>query len=160
MYGWLVCDGCGWMLIGVDLVLLLSVLVLWGWCWICGVVIDLLYWWVEVVGLVIGLVVGVVVLGFEGVVGVVFGWLLLVFVVFDLVVFWLFDWLIVLLVLGGVGVGWLGFVFDLFDCVIGGIVGFVVLWGIVIVYCVICKCEGMGGGDFKLFGVIGLWLGW
>lgn len=160
MHGRSACDGCGRTLTGVDLVPLLSALALRGRCRTCGAAIDPLHWRVEAAGLVIGLVAGAVAPGLEGVAGAVFGWLLLALAALDLVAFWLPDRLTALLALGGVGAGWLGFAPDPLDRVIGGIAGFAALWGIATAYRAIRKREGMGGGDPKLFGAIGLWLGW
>ena len=46
------------------------------------------------------------------------------------------------------------------DRAIGGAAGFSALWLIAAGYRAIRGREGMGGGDPKLFGAIGLWLGW
>ena len=56
--------------------------------------------------------------------------------------------------------GWLGIAPALTDRLIGGAGGFVALWAIGAGYRLVRHREGLGGGDPKLFGAIGLWLGW
>ena len=48
----------------------------------------------------------------------------------------------------------------LLDRVIGGVAGFAALWLVAFGYRRLRGREGLGGGDAKLFGAIGLWLGW
>ena len=45
------------------------------------------------------------------------------------------------------------------NSLIGGIFGYGIIWSIIFFYKQIKKKEGMGLGDAKLFGVIGLWFG-
>jgi len=49
---------------------------------------------------------------------------------------------------------------DLTSAVIGAIVGYMSLWSIYWLFKIITGKEGMGYGDFKLFALIGAWLGW
>ena len=46
-----------------------------------------------------------------------------------------------------------------FDSIIGGIVGYVIIYSIRFLFFKIRKIEGMGLGDAKLFLLIGIWLG-
>ena len=46
------------------------------------------------------------------------------------------------------------------NSLIGGIIGFGIIWLIIFFYKQIRKKEGMGLGDAKLFAVIGFWFGW
>ncbi|WP_197417796.1 prepilin peptidase, partial [Sphingomonas sp. CCH21-G11] len=46
------------------------------------------------------------------------------------------------------------------DRLIGGAAGFALLWSVAAVYQRLRGRVGLGGGDPKLFGAIGLWLGW
>ena len=41
----------------------------------------------------------------------------------------------------------------------GGLLGFLVLWSVAKFYALLTKKQGMGAGDFKLLGALGLWLG-
>ena len=45
------------------------------------------------------------------------------------------------------------------QALIGGAAGFGVLWGVNAIFKLIRKKDGMGGGDFKLAGILGLWVG-
>jgi len=49
---------------------------------------------------------------------------------------------------------------DLTSAVIGAMVGYLSLWSIYWLFKLVTGKEGMGYGDFKLFALIGAWLGW
>lgn len=49
---------------------------------------------------------------------------------------------------------------DLSNAVIGAAVGYLSLWSIYWLFKLVTGKEGMGYGDFKLFALIGAWLGW
>nr|WP_315471179.1 A24 family peptidase [uncultured Sphingorhabdus sp.] len=91
----------------------------------------------------------------------VFGWLLLPLIILDYQRLWLPNRLVIALA----GVGTVGGYFLLpdgiwTDRVIGGALGFLSLEAIRQGFRKIRNEEGMGGGDPKLFGAIGVWLGW
>ena len=46
------------------------------------------------------------------------------------------------------------------NSLIGGFLGYGIIWSIIYFYKQVRKKEGMGLGDAKLFGVIGFWFGW
>lgn len=154
------CDGCGRTLAAVELVPLVSLLVLRGRCRTCRALIPALHWQVELAAGAIGLVSGWLAPGVEGAAGAVFGWLLLTLGILDLGHWWLPDVLTGLLAATGLAGGLAGLGPPLGDRLIGGVAGFALLWGIAALYRRVRGREGMGGGDPKLFGGIGLWLGW
>ena len=160
VHGRSACDACGRTLTAIDLVPLLSALLLRGRCRTCGARIDPLHWRVEACGAVIGIAAGLVAPGYAGLAGAVFGWLLLALAALDLVAFWLPDRLTGLLAIGGAVGGIAGLAPDGIDRLIGGAAGFALLWLVARGYRMVRGHEGMGGGDPKLFGAIGLWLGW
>ncbi|HXH16121.1 MAG TPA: A24 family peptidase [Sphingomonas sp.] len=160
MAGRSACDSCGRTLRAVDLVPLLSALLLRGRCRGCEAAISPVHWRIELVGLVVGVAAGLVAPGPVGIAGAVFGWLLLALASLDLVAFWLPDRLTALLALGGLASGALGVDPLPTDRLIGGAAGFGVLWLVAFGYKRLRGRDGMGGGDPKLFGSIGLWLGW
>jgi len=108
----------------------------------------------------IGVAAGIVAPGPVGVAGAVFGWLLLALASLDLVAFWLPDRLTLLLAGTGVLSGAVGIDPPIVARAIGGIAGFGTLWLVAFGYRHLRGRDGMGGGDPKLFGAIGLWLGW
>ncbi len=160
MQGRSACDGCGRTLRAVELAPLLSALVLRGRCKGCGVAISPVHWRIELAGLMIGLAAGLVAPGPVGIAGAVFGWLLLALASLDLVAFWLPDRLTILLAATGLVGAALGIDPLLQERLIGGLAGFGALWLVAFGYRHLRGRDGMGGGDPKLFGAIGLWLGW
>ncbi len=66
--------------------------------------------------------------------------------------------------LGGMAVGWLGAAIcldlTLVDSLLGSLVGAGSLFLVGAVYRAVRKAEGMGGGDVKLMGMIGAFVGW
>ncbi|WP_242137436.1 A24 family peptidase [Sphingomonas sp. TREG-RG-20F-R18-01] len=160
VHGRSACDGCGVALGARDLVPLLSALVARGRCRTCGARIDPLHWQIELTALVIGVAAGLVAPGVAGAAGAVFGWLLLTLGALDVVAFWLPDGLTGTLALAGLATGALGVMPLLLNRVIGGVAGFVALWAVGAGYRLLRGRDGLGGGDPKLLGAIGLWLGW
>jgi leader peptidase (prepilin peptidase)/N-methyltransferase len=154
------CDGCDRALGPRDLVPLLSAALARGRCRACDVAIDPLHWRIEAIALSIGVVAGLVVPGPVGLAGAVFGWLLLALAALDVTQFWLPDALTLTLALAGLATALLGIDPPLADRLIGGAGGFAALWLIAFGYRRLRGREGLGGGDPKLFGAIGLWLGW
>jgi leader peptidase (prepilin peptidase)/N-methyltransferase len=46
------------------------------------------------------------------------------------------------------------------EALVGGAAGFGLLWTVNAVFKLVRKKDGMGGGDVRLAGILGLWLGW
>lgn len=154
------CDGCGVALGSRDLVPLVSALVSHGRCRTCAKPIDPTHWRVELAAAAIGVVALLAAPGLTGFAIAVIGWLALPLAVLDLKHFWLPDRLTAILAAMGVALGGLASDLGLTDRLIGGAVGFGALWFIAWAYRNIRKREGLGAGDPKLFGAIGLWTGW
>lgn len=154
------CDACGHTLRARDLVPIASVLVLRGRCRDCGAAIDGRHLAIEVAAVVIGATAGLAAAGPEALAGAIFGWLLLALAGLDVESLWLPDSLTAPLAFAGL----LGGVFTLepplVDRLIGGVAGFGALWLIAAGYKGVRGRHGLGGGDPKLLGAIGLWLGW
>ena len=97
----------------------------------------------------------------QAIAAVVFGWLLLPLIVLDHQHLWLPNRLVLLLAVMGVLVGpmltpdiaWTG-------RATGMLAGFLSLEIIRQAYKFFRKHDGMGAGDPKLFGALGIWLGW
>lgn len=154
------CDACGETLRWFELVPLLSYALTRGRCRRCGAAIGLIH----PVGEVICAFVGALALGLEpgieGALAALAGWLIVALALIDLRAFWLPDVLTGLLVVVAAGSALAGIDPPPEIRLIGAAGGFLVLWGIARTYRLVRGREGLGGGDPKLFGAIGLWLGW
>lgn len=152
------CDSCRKALRAHELVPLFSYALQRGRCRACGGAIHPGHLAVEIAGALVGVAAGLVAPGWEGVAGAVFGWLLLALAALDLAAFWLPNVLTGLLALTGIADG-LFFDPGWLDRIAGGLFGFGLLYLVAFTYRHIRGREGLGGGDPKMFGGIGLWLG-
>lgn len=98
--------------------------------------------------------------GHAGLLGALFGWLLVTLAALDLKHFWLPDRLVLALALVGAAAAATGLAPSPIDRAIGAIAGFGGLALIAAAYRRLRKREGLGGGDPKLLGAIGAMLGW
>ncbi|KTT68937.1 prepilin peptidase [Sphingomonas endophytica] len=159
LHGRSACDGCGRTLRARDLVPLASWVAARGRCRACGARIDARHALIELGCALIGVSAALVAPGWAALAGAGFGWLLLVLAAMDAKDFWLPDPLVAALAivaLAGVTVSPPA----LDERLIGGAGGFALLWLVAAGYRRWRGREGMGGGDPKLFGAIGLALGW
>lgn len=154
------CDGCGAALRAHELVPLLSYALQRGRCRRCGAAISSVHPAIEALAAAVGLAAGLAAPGWAGVAGAAFGWQLLALGAIDLRAFWLPDRLTAALAASGLAAGLAGLAPDLGQRLIGGAGGFLSLWAVARVYRALKGFDGLGGGDPKLFGAIGLWLGW
>jgi leader peptidase (prepilin peptidase)/N-methyltransferase len=154
------CDSCGKALGPVDLVPILSAVWLRGRCRFCDSPIDPRHWQIELAAAGIGVIAGLAAPMPLALAGALFGWMLLTLAALDIIALWLPDVLTGLLAIVGIGVGLLDVRPPLFDRAIGGLIGYLALWSVAFAYRAIRRREGLGGGDPKLFGAIGLWIGW
>lgn len=154
------CDHCGKALSARELVPVMSYVLQRGQCRGCGAPIHPSHVLTELLGLGIGVAAGIAMPGPGGVAGAVFGWLLLTLAALDLAVFWLPNLLTGALAAAGLATGLLGIAPSMDARIIGGIGGYAALAAVAAGYRVIRGRQGLGGGDPKLFGAIGLWLGW
>jgi leader peptidase (prepilin peptidase) / N-methyltransferase len=150
------CDQCGVQLGALDLIPIVSHLITRGKCRACGAAIDPRHLAIELVSALVGATAIAVAPGAIGLGGALFGWILIALTALDTEHFWLPDRLTLPLAALGIGLG-LG---TLQDRLAGGMVGYGVLALIALVYKRARGREGLGGGDPKLFGAIGAWLGW
>ncbi len=154
------CDGCARDLSAWELVPIVSFVALRGRCRRCGGTIAVTHPATELLGLAIGVTAGLVAPGWGGVAGAACGWLLLALGAIDLAVLWLPDVVTAALAAVALTGGVVGIGVDPRDRLIGGVAGFGILWLVAAVYRRVRGRIGLGGGDPKLFGAIGLWLGW
>lgn len=153
------CDHCHHQLGPADLIPLLSALATGGRCRSCGHPIEPTHWQVELAAALVGALSLAIGQGWAGPALAVMGWLLLALAWLDARHHWLPDRLVLLLAVSGlVGGEWLGVPID--QRLIGLIAGWVCLATVRRTYRHLRHREGLGGGDPKLFGAIGAWLGW
>ncbi len=154
------CDQCGRPLAARDLVPLLSYALAGGRCRSCGGGIDRRHPIIELLALAIGGLSLAVAPGIEGIAGAGCGLILLALAALDLEHFWLPDRLTAALALVAVAGAARGIAPPPLDRLAGGAAGFLALTAIAAAYRALRGREGLGAGDAKLFGTIGLWLGW
>jgi leader peptidase (prepilin peptidase)/N-methyltransferase len=154
------CDGCERVLSAFELVPLLSFLTAEGRCRRCGAGINRRHFVIEVLAAAIGVASLLAMPGLAGLAGATFGWLLLALAALDLDHFWLPDRLTGMLSGLGLLVGLAGLEPFLGERLIGGLAGFASLRAIGWSYRRVRGRDGLGAGDAKLLGAIGLWLGW
>ena len=155
------CDTCGYQIAAYDLVPIASYIVLKGKCRHCGGPIGLLPLATELIAALIGAVAVLLLPPEQAIAAAVFGWLLLPLIMLDYQHLWLPNRLVLLLAVMGVLVGpmltpdiaWTG-------RATGMLAGFLSLEMVRQAYKFFRKHDGMGAGDPKLFGALGIWLGW
>ncbi|MBA2918390.1 prepilin peptidase [Sphingomonas sp. MAH-20] len=154
------CDHCDRKLKPMDLIPIAGFLIRRGRCGSCGGAIDRRHLLIEVAAALIGGVALAVAPGPAGLAGALFGWMLLLLGVLDVEHFWLPDRVTGLLALTGIAFGAAGLPPYPNDRLIGLALGFAGLWLTGLLYKALRGREGLGGGDPKLLGAIGAWLGW
>jgi leader peptidase (prepilin peptidase)/N-methyltransferase len=155
------CDHCQTTLGVKDLLPIFSYLWLRGKCRYCRQSIGISALYIELVSAAIGLFAVLFLSGGQALAAAVFGWVLLPLVILDYQKLWLPNRLVLALALAGVCAGpFLRPEIDWSDRILGGVLGFLTLEVIRQAFRKLRQMEGMGGGDPKLFGAIGLWLGW
>ncbi len=144
---------------------IISYLLLAGRCSSCNARISTRY---PIVELVTGLLSAIVAwrfgFGVQGMAALLLTWCLIALAVIDFDTQLLPDSITLPLLWIGLGLAlWFpapaGFT-SLPDAVIGGMAGYLSLWSVYQLFRLATGKEGMGYGDFKLFGALGAWLGW
>ena len=160
------CRSCKKIIIWYDNIPLISYLVLKGKCRCCKIKIDFRYFIVE-------LITGLSFLLIFYLYGITITTLLLiVLMIFFVIIFYIdLDHFIIpngltfpLMIIGFLKSFDPNINLNLFpnyvDSLIGGLFGYILMWGIITLYMKIRKKEGMGLGDAKLLAAIGFWFGW
>ena len=155
------CDKCGKTIASFDLIPLISFAVLKGKCRSCHARISTGIFAMEIAAVILGILPLFLFPPSQAVAAASFAWLLLPLIVLDIRHLWLPDRLTLLLAIAGIlagpilmpEIGWI-------DRMAGGIGGYAVLDIIRRIFLAVRHREGMGAGDPKLLGAIGIWLGW
>ncbi len=150
------CDGCGRRLAWHELVPLASYLRLGGRCAACGTPIARLHPLVE---LGCGLL-GAYAFAMGAPAEAPLAWLLLLLALFDARMLWLPDRLVAPLALVCIAVPAWDPDMAVVERLIAGATAFIGLWLVGWAFRALTRREGLGGGDPKLLGAIGLWIGW
>ena len=153
------CDGCGRTLAWYELVPLASYAALRARCRTCGATIDRRHPAIELAAAMIGGASLLLHPDASGLLGAAFGWALLTLAVLDAEHFWLPDAITLPLLGAGLALG-LSFDPPFADRLIGALAGYGLLALIGWLYRRARGRDGLGGGDPKLLGAIGAWLGW
>ncbi len=154
------CDGCDRVLGPIDLIPVLSFALQRGRCRDCKTLIDPLHLRVEVVASLLGAVALALVPTPAGAAVALMWWQLLALAVLDWRHHWLPDRLTLFLAASGFALGGIAFDVPLIDRLIGAGAAFLSLAIVAMAYRHVRQRHGMGGGDPKVFGAIGAWLGW
>lgn len=154
------CDHCGAALGPADLVPLFSYVVLRGRCRRCGGIIHPLHPLIELSCALCGGAAFLFLPPFAAMAWAIFCWLLIPLAVLDARHFWLPDRLVLALGLAGLMLGEWPQGMALPDRLIGGALGFALLWLLGWGFGRLRGVRGLGGGDPKLLGALGLWVGW
>lgn len=160
MCGRSACDGCKRALGPLELVPVLAYTVQRGRCRSCATSIAPEHVQIEIAAALLGAAALAISPDAAGAGLALFGWALLPLAVLDARNFWLPDRLTLILAAAGLLVGEKVAGTQLGDRLIGGVAGFLILEAIRRAYRTVRSREGLGGGDPKLLGAIGLWLGW
>ena len=154
------CEACRRTLSVRDLIPVLSYIALRGRCRNCQAPIARRYPLIEVASASIGLVSGLLLPTPDSFWVAVLGWQLLLLAILDAEHFWLPNRLVALLAASGLCVAALAGPERLLTALIGAAAGFTALFAIAYLYKRIRGRTGLGGGDPKLLGAIGAWVGW
>lgn len=154
------CDSCQRTLGASDLVPLVSFILFGGKCRSCGASIPRRYPIIELACGGVGAISALVLPGIDAIWAAVFGWQLFLLALLDAEHFWLPNPLVASLAVTGVAMAAISGPDVLLDHALGGLAGFLSLFSIAAFYRWLRGRDGLGGGDPKLLGAIGLWMGW
>ncbi|WP_339824119.1 prepilin peptidase [uncultured Parasphingorhabdus sp.] len=154
------CDHCGHQLRARELIPVGSFLLQSGKCRQCGSKIASDHVAIEIAAALIGGLALFAAPDVQGVTGAVYGWLLLTLAALDVKHHWLPDRLTVILALSGLLASLLMVAPTFLDRLTGGLAGYASLAILAAAYKFVRGRDGLGGGDPKMLGAIGCWLGW
>jgi leader peptidase (prepilin peptidase)/N-methyltransferase len=161
MLGRSACDSCAAVIAPYDLVPVLSWMLLRGRCRRCAAAIDIRHPAVEVAAALVAVAAVLAHPLPQAGLTALFGWALLLLAVLDFEHHWLPDKLTLpLLAAGLAAAAAVQFGPPPADRLAGAAAGYLTLFLISTLYLQVRGREGLGGGDPKLFGAIGAWLGW
>ena len=155
------CPSCGHRIRPLENIPILSYLVLRGQCSACGARISPRYPLIE--GLTALLTLVVVLrfgLSWQALAALPLTWGLIALAFIDYDTQLLPDGITIPLLWAGLLLSLFGLFTDSASSIIGAAVGYLSLWTVFHAFRLVTGKEGMGYGDFKLFGLFGAWFGW
>ena len=153
------CPSCERPLGPIDLVPIVSFVLLRGRCRTCGAPIPRRYLALELACPALALWAGLAHPGWEGLLGAIYAWQLLLLAVLDAEHFWLPRLLTLPLILTGLAAAALTGTEALAQAALGSALGFLALAAIAWIYKRVRGREGLGGGDASLLAGTGAWCG-
>ena len=154
------CDSCDAVLQPWQLMPLLGFVLQNGKCTQCGADIAPVHFWIELTAAVVGGAALFISPDIAGFAGAIFGWFLVALTALDTEHRWLPDKLVLPMAAAGLVAGLVIDEPSLRHRLIGGVAGFASLYAIALGYKALRGKEGLGGGDPKMLGAIGMWTGW
>lgn len=154
------CPNCHHQIRFYENIPILSWLLLRGRCSDCGNPISMRYPLVELITALLSVLM-IYTLGanLAGLFGLIYLWILIALTGIDFDTQLLPDRLVFPLGMLGLMANTQHIFTSLDSAVWGGLLGFLSFWMVAKLYAIITKKDGMGAGDFKLLGAIGVWLG-
>ncbi|MEO6824203.1 MAG: A24 family peptidase [Nitrosospira sp.] len=155
------CPHCGHKITVLENIPLVSYAVLRGRCSQCRAAISPRYPAVEMLtGFISGFIAWYFGYGLGTFLALIFAWAMIVLAFIDMDTQLLPNDITLPLLWGGLLINLNDGFTDIRSAVIGAIAGYLALWSVYWCFKLVTGKEGMGYGDFKLFAVIGAWLGW
>jgi len=155
------CPKCNHEITAIENIPILSYLFLKGRCRDCGIKISLRYPIIEATTALLSIAVawhfGPT---WEAAAALLLTWALVTLTVIDFDHQLLPDSITLPFLWLGLGISLAGIFTDPASAIIGGLVGYLSLWSVYILFKLTTGKEGMGHGDFKLLAMLGAWLGW
>jgi len=155
------CPKCNHKIKAIENIPILSYLFLKGRCSDCGIKIPARYPIIEATTALLSIIVawhfGPT---WEAAAALLLTWALVALTVIDFDHQLLPDSITLPLLWLGLGISLAGIFTDPESAIIGGLVGYLSLWSVYMLFKLTTGKEGMGYGDFKLLAMLGAWLGW
>jgi len=155
------CPKCNHKIKAIENIPILSYLFLKGRCSDCGIKIPVRYPIIEATTALLSIIVawhfGPT---WEAAAALLLTWVLVALTVIDFDHQLLPDSITLPFLWLGLGISLAGVFTDPESAIIGGLVGYLSLWSVYMLFKLTTGKEGMGYGDFKLLAMLGAWLGW
>jgi leader peptidase (prepilin peptidase)/N-methyltransferase len=155
------CPSCGHKISALENIPIISFVLLGGRCRGCKNRISWRYPLIEATSCVLVLVIAFYFgPGIKTMAAILFTWALIALTMIDYDHQLLPDTITLPFLWLGILCNMFGMFTDVYSSLFGAIFGYLILWGVYIVFKLVTGKEGMGRGDFKLLAMLGAWLGW